>query len=67
MQKPARGGLGEKMKFAKWALKVAGLALIFCTFGWIPVMTYCALADDKNNFVIDWLVDVLAPIDRFLS
>jgi hypothetical protein len=55
------------MNAIKWVLKLTALLLLLCTFGWVPVMIYAAMDDGESNFVMDWLMDVLAPIDRVLS
>jgi hypothetical protein len=56
------------MKTAKWLFQVAALVLVIVTQAWIPLMIYAAMVDDKDsNWIFDWLLAILAPIDRALS
>jgi hypothetical protein len=52
----------------KWLLQVLALVIVICTQLWIPLMIYAAMADDKDSqWVWDWLVNIISPIDRALS
>jgi hypothetical protein len=59
---------GEAMNTVKWLLRVLALVLVIVTQAWVPLMIYAALVDDKDSqWVWDWLVNIIAPIDHALS
>ncbi|WP_208449764.1 hypothetical protein [Burkholderia gladioli] len=53
------------MKTVKWLLKVAALVLVIVTGAWFPLSIYTIVCDGpETKWVWDWLLAILAPIDR---
>ncbi len=68
-QKPRTGrGSEYYVKTFKWLLKVLALVLVIVTGAWFPLSIYTIVCDgDETKWVWNWLLDIIEPIDRFLS